>query len=167
MTRARRAVLACAAGLLGIPMAGTAHAVPVTGAINITWTQPFTAPLVTFSGVFATWNCTQTTWPTTGPFTVTCTPPPASGPWECDFLVVGSHGMSLTSAVRTTMRCDGIQAAQTATINGFGGDRVMALSGLTANQSVTCTVDNGGALMAVPDFAGVCGDPPSLGLLEG
>jgi hypothetical protein len=167
MTRARRAALACAAGLLGVPFAGTAHAVPVTGTINITWTQPMTAPIVTFSGVLAAWSCNQTTWPTAGPFTVTCTPPLASGPWECDFLVIGSHGTSPTAAVRTTMACDGVPAAQTATINGIGGDRVMALSGLTANTSITCTVDNGAGLMAVPNFSGVCGDPPSFGLFGG
>lgn len=171
MLRTTRAALACALGALGLaPLTSPASAVPVTGYIYITWTTPMTSPNVLLGGVLSAWTCSQTTWPTTGPFSVTCTPPSTSTAlWECDWLHAGSYTWSPTGQVRTTMLCDGVTAAQTATVSGVtGNDYVLALSGTTANNSITCTVDNGVkpvAGMATPDFAGFCGDPPSLGLL--
>jgi hypothetical protein len=161
----RRAVLACAAGLLGVPLAAPAHATPVTGYVTIVWFAPDTAPSVATGGALATWSCVQTVWPTLGPFTVTCTPPPLSGPWECDGLVAAARTHSPGGRARTTLRCDGAIAAQTVTVSGTGQAHTSwPARGLRANTSLSCTVDDGGVpLMAVPDFSAFCGDARSLG----
>lgn len=158
------------------PLTGTSTAAPVVGYIYIVWSTPATAPSVSFGGVLNTpaFPCSQSTWPTTGkgPFTVTCQPAnntPVATPWQCDVLHVNSNTFSTAGRLRTTMGCDSVQVGQTNTVTGVTGNHyVMGLAGTTLSQKFTCTVDNGAVvpLMAVPNFAAFCGDPPSLGLLD-
>lgn len=168
-TRTKRALLATAFVALGLqPLTGTANAAPVVGYVSITWAAPATAPVVALGGVLGTpaWSCSQTTWPTSGPFTVTCTPTSiVTTPWQCDVLHANSNTFSVAGKLRTTMKCDSVTAGQTNTVSGIGGNHyVWGVSGVTLSQAFTCTVDNGAVvpLMAVPNFTGFCGDPPSL-----